>query len=90
MDGMLYYGVLALLIGLAYMFFQHNSTGLLLITVVVGIYIVYSHTTGHTATEFKNEMVHSINEEAEGFSERKGIDRFDTQKMKKEVENSSY
>ncbi|MEN4053072.1 MULTISPECIES: hypothetical protein [Sulfurimonas] len=87
MDGMLYYGVLVLLIGLAYMFFQHNSTGLLLITVVIGIYIVYSHTTGHTATEFKNEVVNSIDEEAEGFNERKGIERFDPEKMKEQVEH---
>jgi hypothetical protein len=86
MDGMLYYGVLVLLIGLAYMFFQHNSTGLLLITVVIGIYIVYSHTTGHTATEFKNDVVESINEEAQGFNKRKGIERFDTDEMKKQVE----
>ena len=90
MDGMLYYGVLLLLLGLAYMFFQHNSTSLLLITVVIGIYIVYSHTTGNTATKFKNEVVNSINEEAEGFNERKGIKRFDTDKMKKEVEEGQY
>ncbi len=85
MDGMLYYGVLVLLIGLAYMFFQHNSIGLLLITVVIGIYIVYSHTTGNTATEFKNEVVNSINEEAQGFDDKKGIKRFDPGKMKKEL-----
>ena len=83
---MLYYGVLVLLIGLAYMFFQHNSTGLLLITVIIGIYIVYSHTTGNTATEFKNEVVNSINEEAQGFDDKKGIKRFDPGKMKKDVE----
>ncbi len=83
---MLYYGVLVLLIGLAYMFFQHNSTGLLLITVIIGIYIVYSHTTGNTATEFKNEVVNSINEEAQGFDDKKGIKRFDPGKMKKELE----
>ena len=86
MDGMLYYGVLALLLGLAYMFFQHNSTGLLLITVVIGIYIIYSHETGYTATEFKNEVVNSINDEAQGFDEKKGIKRFDPGKMKQEVE----
>ena len=30
--------------------------------VVVGIYIIYSQETGHTATEFKRDMVDSANE----------------------------
>jgi len=86
MDGILYYGVLILLISLAYIFFQHNSTGLLLLTVIIGIYIVYSHTTGYTATEYKNEVVNSINDETQGFDDEKGIKRFDPGKMKKDVE----
>lgn len=86
MNGMLYYGALVLLLGLAYMFFQHNNSLLLLITVIIGVYIVYSHETGHTATEFKNEVVNSINDEAQGFDDKKGIKRFDPGKMKQEVE----
>jgi fatty acid desaturase len=86
MDGLLYYGSLLLILALAYMFFQHNNSLLLLICVAIGIYIVYSHETGHTATEFKNDMVNSINEEAEGFNEKKGIERFDPQKMKDDIE----
>ena len=81
---------LVIIIVLAYFFFQHNNSLLLLITLAIGAYIVYSHETGHTATEFKNEVVSSINEEAEGFNERKGIERFDTQKMKKEVEEGQH
>jgi hypothetical protein len=88
MNGLLYYAVLTLIIGLAYMFFQNNNTSLLLITLAIGIYILYSHETGHTATEFKNEVVNSINEEVQGFDERKGIKRFDPGKMKEEVEGS--
>jgi len=82
MDGLSYYGSLLLIVALAYMFFQHNNSLLLLITLAIGAYIVYSHETGHTATEFKNELVHSINDEAEGFSEKKGIEGFDAQKIK--------
>lgn len=77
---------LVIIVVLAYFFFQHNNSLLLLITLAVGAYIVYSHETGHTATEFKNGVVNSINEEAQGFDDKKGIKRFDPGKMKKEVE----
>ena len=79
---------LLIIVVLAYFFFQHNNTLLLLITLAIGAYIIYSHETGHTATEFKNEVINSINEEAQGFDERKGIKRFDPGKMKEEVEGS--
>ena len=81
---------LVIVILLLFFFFQHNNTLLLLITLAVGVYIVYSHETGHTATEFKNEVVDSINNEAQGFDEKKGIKRFDPEKMKKEVEEGAY
>ena len=77
---------LVIIIVLAYFFFQHNNSLLLLITLAIGAYIVYSHETGHTATEFKNEVVNSINDEAQGFDDKKGIKRFDPGKMKQEVE----
>ena len=77
---------LIIIILLAYFFFQHNNSLLLLITLAIGVYIVYSHETGHTATEFKNEVVNSINDEAQGFDDKKGIKRFDPRKMKQEVE----
>jgi fatty acid desaturase len=86
MDGLLYYGSLLLLIALAYMFFQNNNSLLLLVSIAITVYIVYSHETGHTATEFKDDVVNSINNEAEGFNEKKGIERFDPQKMKDEVD----
>jgi divalent metal cation (Fe/Co/Zn/Cd) transporter len=90
MDGFTYYASLLLLLGLAYVFFQHNNSLLLLIVVVIGVYIVYSHETGHTATEFKDNVVESINEEAEGFNKKKGIERFDTEKLKEGVEEGKY
>jgi len=69
----MYYGVLLLLLALAYIFFQHNNSLLLFVVVAIGVYIVYSHETGYTATDFKDEVVNSINDEAEGFAERKGL-----------------
>jgi len=77
---------LLIIIVLAYFFFQHNNTLLLLITLAVGAYIIYSHETGHTATEYKNEIVNSINDEAQGFDDKKGIKRFDPGKMKEDMQ----
>jgi len=84
MDDLSYYGSLVLIVALAYMFFRNNSSMLLLIVLAIGAYIIYSHETGYTATEFKNELVNSINEEAEDFSERKGLDAYDSQDMDKQ------
>jgi len=75
MDDLSYWGSLLLVVAMAYMFFQHNNSFLLLITLAIGAYIIYSHETGHTATEFKNEIVQSIDEEAGSFREKKGIEQ---------------
>jgi Ca2+-dependent lipid-binding protein len=85
MDGLVYYGSLLLIIALSYMFFQNNSSFLMLITIGIGIYIVYSHETGYTATAFKDEVVHSINEEAGDFTNEKGIHGYDAKKLEREV-----
>jgi len=85
MDGLTYYGALLLLLALSYMFFQNNNSLLMMISIAIGIYIVYSHETGYTATAFKDEIVNSINDEAEGFNERKGIKSFDEEKLQQEV-----
>ncbi|WP_373035748.1 hypothetical protein [Sulfurimonas sp.] len=73
MDGILYPASLVLLILLAFTFNQSNNTVLALIMIIVGIYIVYSHETGETATDWKNNIVKSIDEEAQGFSEKRGL-----------------
>jgi len=85
MDGYMYLASLVIIGLLAFMFFRNNNILLLLISLLIGVYIVYSHETGHTATEFKNEAVNSINEEAEGFNERRGIERSDEKKLQKSV-----
>jgi len=85
MEGYMYTTSLVIVGLLAFMFFRNSNTLLLLITLLIGVYIVYSHETGYTATEFKNEAVDSINEEAEGFNERRGIEKFDEKKLQKSV-----
>jgi uncharacterized membrane protein len=85
MDGYIYPLSLLLIALLSFVFFQQNNTILMIITLTIGVYIVYSHETGYTATEYKNEIVKSINDEAEGFNQRKGIKKFDESQLEKSV-----
>ncbi len=85
MEDYIYPFSLLIVLLLTFMFFQNNSTVLMLITIGIGIYIVYSHETGHSATELKDNVVHSINEEAGGFTEKRGIHGFDETKLEKSV-----
>jgi len=81
-----YYPIsLLVVILLSYTFFQNNSTFLMILTIGIGIYIVYSHETGHTATEFKDSVIKSINDEAHDFSDKKGIHGYDEDKLEKSV-----
>ena len=69
MDGMLYPISIVLLVIFAFTFYKSNNTILSMILVVIGIYIIYSQETGHTATKFKNEMVDTVHEETKhGYS----------------------
>jgi hypothetical protein len=65
---------------LAFSLNRNNNTKLMLIALLIGGYIIYSHETGYTATDFKNEMVDSLNEETRNFSQKKGIEGYDPQK----------
>ena len=68
MDGMLYPISIFLLSLFAFTFYKSNNTVLAMIMVVIGIYIIYSQETGHTVTEFKNDMVDTANEAAHSYS----------------------
>ncbi len=85
MEGYTYFFSLLIIALLSFVFFQQNNTVLMIITLAIGVYIIYSHETGHTATEYKNKVVKSINDEAEGFSQRKGIKKFDESQLEKSV-----
>ncbi|QOP40217.1 hypothetical protein [Sulfurimonas marina] len=65
MDTLIYLGPLVLLAVLAFNFYQHNHPKLAILAILIGIYIVYSHETGHTATEFRDEVMKSVEEEAD-------------------------
>ncbi len=85
MDGMFYYLILAVLGILAYTFFQNHNEKLALLMLGIGIYIVYSHETGFTATEFKNETVKSIDESASEWAKDRGTDGYDASKAQNAV-----
>ncbi len=70
MDGMLY-PVSLVVIGLfIFTMMQHHNNMLAFIALLVGVYIVYSHETGYTATDFRHEMVDTINENTYDYSKK--------------------
>ena len=77
MDGMLYPLSLVVLGILAFTFFQNHSEKLALLMLLIGVYVVYSHETGFTATNFKNETVESLDESASEWAKDRGADGFD-------------
>ena len=85
MDGMFYYFSIAVLGVLAFTFFQNHNEKLALLMLVIGIYIVYSHETGYTATDFKNETVKSLDKSADEWAKDHGTDGYDASKAEEEV-----
>ena len=85
MDGMFYYLTLAVLGVLAYTFFQNHNEKLALLMLGIGIYIVYSHETGYTATDFRNETVKSLDESASEWAKDRGTEGYDASEAEKAV-----
>jgi len=85
MDGMFYYFIVAVLGVLAYTFFQNHNEKLALLMLGIGIYIVYSHETGYTATDFKNETIKSLDKSADEWAKDHGTGGYDASKAEEEV-----
>ena len=85
MEGMFYYLTLVVLAVLAYTFFQNHNEKLALLMLVIGIYVVYSHETGYTATDFRNETVKSLDESADEWAKDHGTKGYDASKAQKAV-----
>ena len=85
MDDLIYPASLVVIALLVFVLNQNNNSKLALLMLVIGIYIVYSHETGNTATDFKNNMVDSINEGAEDFTKSYDIEGYDANKAKEAV-----
>jgi hypothetical protein len=80
MDGLLYPISLLVVALMAVAFYRGNSIKLMLFALAIGVYIIYSHETGYTATDYKNEMVDSINESATEFAKDRKIEGYDESK----------
>jgi len=78
MDGIIYPASIIFLAILTFIFYQNRNTMLMFIAIAIGVYIVYSQETGHTATEFKNEVIHSIDDKAQEFDKEHSNKSFDT------------
>lgn len=85
MDGWLYPVSLVVVAVMAFTFFQNHNGKLALLMLVLGIYIVYSHETGYTATDFRNETVKSLDESADEWAKEHGTGGFDEKGAQKEV-----
>lgn len=64
MDGFLYPFSLLFIAVMAFLLNRANHFMPMLIVLAIGAYIIYSHETGYTATDYKNEMVESLDEAA--------------------------
>lgn len=80
MDGSLYPFSLLVVAIMAFYFYRTNSIRLTVFALAVGVYIIYSHNTGHTVTEYKNEVVDSIAESATEFAKERNIEGYDESK----------
>lgn len=87
MDGIMYPISLLAIALLAFTFYQNNSIKLMVLMLLIGGYIVYSHETGYSATEFKNEMIDSLDKSARDFSKSRGTDGPDESKLQKELKD---
>ena len=85
MDDIMYPASLLIIAILVFILNQNNNSKLALFMLFIGIYIVYSHETGNTATYFKNNMVNSIDDEAESFVKSYDIEGYDADKTKETV-----
>lgn len=67
MDGWMYPLSLLIVALMAFTFYQNNSMKMMLLMLAIGVYIIYSHETGYTATDYKNEVIESIDKSAKDF-----------------------
>lgn len=86
MDGFLYPFSLLFIAVMAFLLNRANHFIPMLIVLAIGAYIIYSHETGYTATDYKNEMVESLDEAAK--SKYQHENSLEKNEIKKELLNS--
>ncbi|QOY54676.1 hypothetical protein HUE87_00040 [Candidatus Sulfurimonas marisnigri] len=77
MDDLIYPASLFAIAITAFSFYQSGNTKFAFFILAIGVYIIYSHETGNTATDFKNDMVISIDNKAADFSKSSGTGKYD-------------
>ncbi|MCW8896297.1 hypothetical protein [Sulfurimonas sp.] len=85
MDGFLYPVSLLVVALLVFSFYRTHNNILALIVLFVGIYIVYTHETGSTATDWKNDIVESVDKSVGKYNSERGISKYDEKKLKEEI-----
>ncbi len=85
MEGNLYLVSLIVVAIMAFALYRGNSFRLMFLVLAVGVYIIYSHETGNTATKYKDEMIESLDKSARDFSKSRGNEGYDEDKIRKEV-----
>lgn len=85
MEGILYPVSLIVVAIMAFALYRGNSFKLMFLVLAVGVYIIYSHETGNTATKYKDEVIESIDKSARDFSKSRGAEGYDEDKIIKEV-----
>ncbi|HEY9203545.1 MAG TPA: hypothetical protein VIM82_04375 [Sulfurimonas sp.] len=85
MDGIPYTVSLIVIAIMAFALYRGNSFKLMFLVLAVGVYIIYSHETGNTATKYKDEMLESLDKSARDFSKSRGAEGYDEDKIIKEV-----
>ena len=59
----MYYGGLVLIAILAWMSYQSDRMLMMLILLALGAYLIYSHQTGNTITDFADDTVNTIDKQ---------------------------
>ena len=72
MDGIFYPISLVVLALAAFGFIRNNSNFLALVAILVGVYVIYSHETGQSAGEIRNEIVETVDESTTEFIKSHG------------------
>lgn len=72
------YPVSLLVVALAaFAFNRNNSPKLMLLSLAIGVYVIYSHESGNTITTLKKDMIESIDKSAKEFVQDKSVRKED-------------
>lgn len=77
MDYLSYLASLFVVALAAFAFNRNNSPRLMLLSLAIGVYIIYSHESGNTITTLKKDMIESIDKSAKEFTQDRRVQQDD-------------